>query len=257
MRVIKTAFSLICGVVLLVTSAPPAEAATTRVPLTCGMVVNRDADIYLPRDLYCPDFAVRVEQEHSDDVPPPHVRVDLRGHTLRGPGTGNGITAFSEGFGITFVQVMNGRLKNWGIAVGGDYNFRTSNVALVGNRIGLVCAGSDCVADRTHFQGNSLGLSVSADAGGAATRSTFVDNKVGASVSWIWSLNIDSSTFLSNDIGVLASNARVSVAKSLFIKNKTAIQVTNESDNPFGCAQLNRVVFVKNKVRVDGPTCAA
>lgn len=258
MRILKTALSLLCGVVLLATLAPPAEAATTPVPLTCGMVLNRDAEVYLPRDLYCPDFAIRVEQDHSGDVPPPHVQVDLRGHTLRGPGTGNGITAFSGGQGITFVQVMNGRLKNWGIAVGGDYNFRTSSVVLVGNRIGLVCGGFDCVADRTYFQGNSVtGLSVSADASGAATRSTFVGNKVGASVSWIWSLNIESSAFVSNDIGVLASNARVSVAKSLFIKNKTAIRVTNDSVDPFGCAQLNRVVFVKNRVRVDGPTCAA
>ena len=258
MRVFRTAFSLLCGVVLLATLAPPAEAATPRLRLTCGMVINRDAEIYLARDLYCPDFAVRVEQDHSGYVLPPRVRVDLRGHTLRGNGTGRGITAFSGGSDVTTVEVVNGRLKNWDVAVGGDYEFRTRNLALVGNRVGFFCGGFGCIADRTYFEGNSsTGFNVGGDAGGTVTRSTFVRNKVGAAVSFIWSLSIDHSTFRKNDVGVLASGARVSVARTLFVKNRTAVQVVNEVGDDYPCANLSRVVFVKNRVGLDGPRCVA
>ena len=258
MRAFRTSFSLLCGAVLLAMVAPPAEAATPGIPLTCGMVINRDTEVSLPRDLYCPDFAVRVEQDHSGEVPPPQVRIDLRGHTRRGNGTGRGITAFSGGLGITSVDVVNRRLKNWDIAVGGDYEFRTRNLTLVGNRIGYFCGGFGCAADRTYFEGNSaIGFHVGGDAGGTVTRSTFVRNKVGAAVGFIWSLNIDRSTFLANDVGVLASGARVSVARSLFVKNKTAIRVVSEVGDDYPCANLSKVVFVKNTVRLDGPRCAA
>ncbi|MGV8908282.1 MAG: hypothetical protein ACOH1Y_04810 [Propionicimonas sp.] len=254
MRVFRTAFSLLSGLVLLATLAPPAEA-TPRSALTCGMVINTDANVYLAHDLTCPDFGIRVEYDHSGDVPPPHVRVDLRGHTLRGPGTGNGITAFSGGLDPSYVEVLNGRLKNWGIAVGGDFSFHTRNVALVDSGIGFACGGLDCVADRTQFRRNSnTGFSVGADAGGTVTRSTFVHNAVGASVIFISGLTIDHSVFRKNDVGVLANDAVVTVSRSLFVKNHTAVQVL-----PFGddgdCARLSRDVFVRNGVRLDGPRC--
>ena len=254
MRVFRTAFSLLSGLVLLATLAPPAEA-TPRLPLTCGMVINTDANVYLAHDLTCADFGIRVEYDHSGDVPPPHVRVDLRGHTLRGPGTGNGITAFSGGLDPSYVEVVNGRLQNWGIAVGGDFSFHTRNVALVDSGIGFGCGGLDCVADRTQFRRNSTtGFSVGADASGTVTRSTFVHNAVGAFVIFISGLSIDHSVFRKNDVGVLANDAVVTVSRSLFVRNHTAVQVL-----PFGddgdCARLSHVVFVRNGVRVDGPLC--
>lgn len=263
MRVFKPVFSLLFGLALLTVLAPPAQAAVPWVPLTCGMVIQEDANVYLAEDLTCPDFGVRVQYDHAADVPAtPHVLVDLRGHTLRGPGTdgpqgtGGGITAFSVGLDPSSVQVANGRLENWRIAVGGDGTFRTNKLALVGNRWAFFCSGS-CAANRTYFGRSDVGFNVGADAGGRVTRSTFAHNKVGASVSGIWFLSVESSRFLANDVGVLANFAQVSVAKSLFVKNKAAIRVTSLDGDDSQCADLTKVRFVKNGVNVDGALCAA
>jgi hypothetical protein len=255
MRIVKSAVSILAGLVLLTVLAPPAHAAAPGIPITCGMVVRQDAVLYLARDLYCPDFGVSIQQDHSGDVPPPHVRIDLRGHTLSGPGTGNGITAYTGGTDATFVQVVNGRLKNWGVAVGGDYDFRTRNVALVGNEYGFFCSGA-CVADRTYFKDNDRGFHSGGEASGTVIRSTFVRNRVGASVLFIWGLSVDRSRFIKNDVGVLADDAQVTVSRSLFLRNRTAVKVlTHGNDGP--CADLTRNVFVRNGVRLDGPLCAA
>ncbi len=236
-------------------SAPPAHAAVPRVPLTCGMVITQDADVYLPHNLTCPEFAVRVRQDHSGDVPPPNVRIDLRGHTLRGLGTADGIVAFSGKKDITHVEVVNGRLTNWDTAVGGDYGFATRNVALVGNRIGFGCGGFGCAAERTHFQNNTGGgFVVYYAAGGTVTRSTFVHNAVGATaISWS-GLSINHSIFTGNDVGVLADDSWVGVLTSLFVRNGTAVKVLLY-DKDRGCAELHRNVFVRNGVNLDGPRC--
>ena len=36
---------------------------------------------------------------------------------LSGPGTGRGITAFTADQGVAFLEVVNGRLQNWDVAV--------------------------------------------------------------------------------------------------------------------------------------------
>ena len=256
MRVFKFVSSILASLVLVTVTAPSAQADVPPIPLTCGMVIKQDAKVYLAKDLRCPTFGVRVQSDFSGEVPGPTVVIDLRGHTLRGPGTGEGITAFSGGQGITFVTVTNGRLKNWDIAVGGDWDFRTRNVALVNNRIGFYCS-SICVADRTHFKGNTgIGFNAGADASSTVTRSTFVRNAVGAAVSFIWTLRIDNSVFRKNDVGVLADNARVTVSKSLFVRNRTAVKVlTGDLEEP--CATLQQVVFVRNTVNLDGERCPA
>ena len=257
MGVVKAAISLVVGLLLVGVFAPPATADTPRVRLVCGMVISQDASIYLAHDLTCPDFGVRVEQDHSGEIPPPNVRIDLRGHTLRGPGTGYGIAAFSGGLDVTHVAVVNGRLENWDSAVGGDYEFRTRNVALVRNRIGFACGGFGCAADRTRFQGNTdAGFFVYADAAGTVTRSTFVRNAVGARVQYISGLTIDHSTFSRNDVGVLADDAQVTVSRSLFVRNATAVKVIPYDDER-PCARLERDRFIRNGVNLDGPRCAA
>lgn len=257
MRAYRIVVSVLSSLILLTVAAPPVQASPRGTPLTCGMVISRDAQLYLAHDLTCPDFAVRVEQDHSGDVPPPNVRIDLRGHTLRGPGTADGIVAFSGGSDVTHVEVVNGRLKNWDTAVGGDYEVRTRNVALVGNNIGFACGGFGCSADRTHFQDNAEGgFFVYADASGRVTRSTFVRNAVGARVIFISGLTIDHSIFIRNDVGVLADDAQVTVSRSLFVRNATAVKVI-PYDNDWPCANLQRDRFIRNGVNLDGPRCAA
>jgi hypothetical protein len=182
------------------------------------------------------------------------VVVDLRGHTLRGSGTAFGISANNAG-GSDFIKVINGRLKNWDTAIVGDYDTRIKNVVLAGNRVGFFCEGI-CVADRTSFKRNSgtglfLGFAAVAD----VSRSTFVRNGIGASVSFEWFLTITTSTFIRNEVGVFGMNSTVPISKSLFVKNQTAIRIDN-SDEPSACADLDKVVFFKNGVKVDGPVCA-
>lgn len=255
MRVFRTAVVILASLVLLTSLAPPAQAAVPKIPITCGMVVQRDAVVYLAKDLYCPEFGVLVQD--VEELPTAHVVADLRGHTLRGPGTGYGITAFNGDAGGAVLKVINGRLENWDLAVGGDHDTSTRNLSLVRNRIGFFCNGS-CEADRTTFEGNKgTGFYQGEANGGVITRSIFVRNKVGASSNFIWPLSISSSAFLKNDVGVLGVAARVWVAKSLFVKNRTAIRIVNDNGDEGLCATLSRVVFVKNKVQLDGLRCAA
>ena len=253
MRILKVMVSILASLVLLTVAAPPARAAVPTIPITCGMVVQQDAVLYLAKDLTCPDFGIRVVQEPAEPGPVPHVVVDLRGHTLRGSGTAFGISANNAG-GSDFVKVINGRLKNWDIAIAGDWDTRTRNVALVGNRVGFFCNGI-CVADRTTFTRNTgTGFFVGGEASGTVTRSTFVRNAVGASVISPWSLRIERSVFLKNTVGVLDGGSVVPISKSLFVKNRTAIRVDTEPDSA-ACVDLHKVVFMKNGVKVDGPVC--
>jgi hypothetical protein len=90
---------------------------------------------------------------------------------------------------------------------------------------------------------------------GSVTRSTFVDNAVGAYASFT-GLSISRTTFVGNDLGLFAGDTQVAVARSVFVKNDTAIRVGLNS-NDAACADLHRVVFVRNKVNLDGPRCAA
>jgi hypothetical protein len=254
MRVFKFAVSVLSSLVLLTGLAPPAQAAVPQIPLTCGLVVQQDAVVYLAHDLTCPDFGVRVVAPPAEPGPGPHVTIDLRGHTLRGSGVAFGISANNAG-SSDFITVRNGRLKNWDTAISGDYDTRTRRVALVGNRVGFFCSGI-CVADRTTFTRNTgTGLFVGGEGTAATvTRSSFVRNTVGASVLAPWNLSIERSVFRKNKVGVVDDGAVVPISKSLFVKNRTAIWVDTEPGDG-ACVDLSKVVFVHNAVKVDGPTC--
>lgn len=238
---------------LLPTSAVAAQAVTGSQPITCGMVVDKSMNLHLSKDLYCPTFGVRVVYPNDDGGTTPDVSVDLRGHTLRGPGRGMGITAF--GSGTQKVRVSNGVLKGWEIGLGGDTETRASQLALVGNRYGFFCNGS-CTADLTVFSNNDIGINVGGEAHAGVKRSTFVGNGIGASVSWIWTLEVDKSAFLSNGTGVLAETSRPIVKNSAFVKNQTAIRVVvDPDDSDWACADLTHVSFISNKRKVVGPRC--
>lgn len=254
MRGFRSVLSAIAGLVLLTWLVPTASAAPGT-PITCGMVVSRDAVLYLAEDLICPDFGVQVFQDLGEGIPGPKVLVDLRGHSLSGLGTGRGITAFTTDQGVAFLEVINGRLQNWDVAVGGDHETHTRNVALIGNRVGFFCARM-CVADRTYFRRNSdAGFFVGSEGSGTVTGSSFVENAIGASVGVFSGLSINGSRFFNNAVGVFANGTQVSISNSLFVKNDTAIRVVATFDDDVACADLHKVVFVRNRVRLDGPQC--
>jgi hypothetical protein len=252
MRVLRYGFSILASLVLLTVLAPPAQA-DPHIPLTCGLVVKQDAVVDLAANLTCPNFGVQVVQDLANSGPVPHVVVNLHGHTLRGSGVAIGISANNAG-GSDFIKVINGRLKNWDIAISGDWDTRTQHLSLIGNRLGWLCSGI-CVAEHTHFKRNTgTGFFIGGEGSGTATHSSFVRNATGASVLFPWSLSVDHSRFVRNGVGVLDGGVKVPISKSLFKKNKTAIRV--EADPGSGaCVDLHRVRFVRNGVRVDGPVC--
>lgn len=232
----------------------PARAAPAGVPITCGMVVNDDAQLYLARDLHClTTFGVLVTQVQGEPSPAPDVQIDLRGHTLSGPGSGGGI--INIGYpGTATTQVHDGRLRGWGSAVGGDTEIRVRNVALVENDYGFSCNGN-CYLDRSYVSRNSeAGLDLRAEANAVVTRTTFVGNKVGAQTGYIYPLNISDSVFLKNDIAAQALAGQVTVTRSIFVKNRIGVLVTDDGVGS-SCATLSRNIFIKNRTNVIATRC--
>lgn len=149
--------------------------------------------------------------------------------------------------------MVDGRVENFEVGVGGDNDTRITNVKLVGNRYGFFCNGA-CYIDQSYFKHSSLvGLNVGAEAGAFVKHTTFSGNNAGATVNGINRLDIQHSTFFKNGIGVQSNEARVSVSYSMFKKNGTAIQVN--TDNGEGCADLHKNKFIGNGKNVVGPAC--
>jgi hypothetical protein len=234
-----------------------AEAAVPEKPITCGMVVHDSMNLYLANDLYCPDTAVRIGQDNGRDDPVvPTVNVDLRGHKLRGPGTGFGIWSNSYP-GQANVRVTNGVVKSWANGIAGDSNTNVSGVARIDNDIAYFC-NENCTADLVVFKNNRLGMHAAGESNAIVTRSTFIGNDVAAGVSSIWTLNIDRSLFTLNKVGVRAIEARPIVSNTAFVKNETAIYVQAESPTePQTCAALTNVTFAANKKNLVGPRCTS
>jgi len=255
MKKIRNAVVLFLAVILLSVLTPPVAAeATAGRPITCGMVVQEDAHLYLARDLSCTTaFGVRVSQEQSEPGPVPNVQIDLRGHTLTGPGTGIGIANFGYP-GAAYTQVRNGRVKGWRIGVGGDTEVRVRNVALVNNEYGFFCNGN-CYLDRSYVSGNSVaGLENGGESNTLVSRTTFVKNRIGAETGYIYPLAISDSVFLKNDVGVQATLGSVTVSHSLFVKNRVGVLVTDDGVGT-SCATLSRNIFVRNGTNLDGTRC--
>lgn len=260
MRGLRNPIITFAAVAALVALAPPttASAAKPKVqPITCEMVVQQDANLYLARDLTCRTFAVRVVQYQGEPEPGPvpHVTVDLRGHTLRGDGTGSGITAFSFP-GYPELDVRNGRLENFAVAVGSDGLVGIRNVHLVGNRVGFSCNGY-CRVERSLVKGSSqTGFTVGADASGVVRNTVFQRNATGVWVGWVSGLEITRSAFAHNGIGVAVQDgATASVSTSLFLRNRVGVQVTLSNPDDGLCVTLSRDSFVRNGTNLVGPRC--
>lgn len=257
---LKRALIVLVGITALLVpliNTTSAQAAGQSEPISCGMVVTHDVRLYLAKDLYCSEFGVRIYQPQGEDgTAIPDVTVDLRGHTLRGPGTGRGITAFAYP-GQASVKVKNGVLKDWEIALGGDSSTRASRVALVGNTYGFFCNGG-CNADRVLFQNNTQGMDAAGESSAVVTRSTFIGNEVGAAVTWIWTLDVASSLFIHNKTAMAGNGARPKASHTAFVGNGTAILIQGSDPGLEDqvCADLTKVAFAANRKNLVGPRCA-
>jgi len=243
-----------CSAAALLSLAGPAEAATPETPITCGMVVEADASLYLADDLSCATpVGVRIQQDNSGDAGAPTVTVDLRGHTLRGPGAGTGISTYDYP-NVIRATVTNGRVESWDVGISGGGDTTLEEMKLVDNRVGFSC-WEGCRIDQTTFKANQTGFDISAETGGVITRSTFTRNEVGARVAGITSsLSVEHSRFSKNGTGLLVSQARAASSFDRFAKNAVAIRVEVD-DNDFGCLSSVGDRFVKNGTDVLGPVC--
>lgn len=250
---------VLASVVGLVALTPPPGAAAAGLkaqPITCEMVVQQDANLYLARDLTCPTFAVLVVQRSEPEPGPvPHVTVDLRGHTLWGGGTGTGFTALNFP-GYPELEVRNGRLENFAVAVRGDSTVRIRNVRLVDNAVGFACNGY-CRVERSLVKGSSeAGIDVGPDADAAVTHTVFERNAVAARVGFVSGLAITASVFTRNGLGVgVEDGSTASVSRSLFLRNRVGVKVTVLDPADGLCVTLNRNAFVRNRTNLVGPRC--
>lgn len=255
MKTVRLSVPLIAVLLLSVLTPPaPALADPAGTPITCGMVVQQDAQLYLARNLSCrTDFGVRVSQEQSEPGPVPHVQIDLRGHTLSGPGTGIGIANFGYP-GASYLTVRNGHVKGWRIGVAGDTEVRAGNLTLVDNQYGFFCNGY-CYLDRSYLSRNSVaGFENGGESNSQVTRTTFVKNAIGAETGYIYPLTISDSVFLGNGVGAQATRARVTVSRSVFVKNRVGVLVTDDEVGT-SCAELSGNLFVRNGTNVVGTRC--
>ncbi|GAA3638356.1 hypothetical protein [Microlunatus ginsengisoli] len=246
----KSLLAVAVGAALVALAAPTAQAAPPRVPLTCGMVLTRDATVYLTHDLTCrTSVGVEVDYPEGEDYPAvPHVTVDLRGHTLRGSGKlySVGIGGGSDEGGSVQLRVINGRAENWTWGVFGGSTSRVERMKLTGNQVGYGCNSSCALIDSYLARNKDSGLSA-ADAGVTVRGTIFADNPRGIHMA-IGGLDVRRSVFARNTVGIEAPLAGTSVAKSAFLDNDTAISV---GDN---CPTLSYNVFVRNGTDVDS-TC--
>ncbi|HEY3338482.1 MAG TPA: right-handed parallel beta-helix repeat-containing protein [Propionicimonas sp.] len=255
MKIINRIAAAVAGVVLCASLVPsPADAAPSGIPLRCGMVLTTDATLYLKKDLHCSGFGVSVPGIVGES-PYPHVVVDLRGHTLFGPGSADGITAFGNSMTWPELEVRNGRLQGWAIAVGGDGVTSIKNVVVSRNRIGFFC-GRGCSVSRSVFRDNTeAGFFGTGESEAAVTSSFFHRNKVGASV---WSipgtLRVSKSIFQANETGVAGyQGSTLVVSGNLFVRNHTAVLYEGLVSEQ--CATVTGNAFRRNGVDVNGLVC--
>lgn len=196
------------------------------------MVVRSSVHLYLENNLYCPiSVGMRVEFPQPEGGPVPVVTVDLRGHTLWGPGTSSsiGLTAFTYPDGPSTLQVTNGRIENWGIGVGGDNDSTVTHVKLVNNEHGYVCGGY-CLADTVYVRSSTVGLYVDAESSPVVKHSTFSHNKTG--------------------IAVIGSPVVAHIERNTFTRNRTGIFISCNSTG-----ELVKNTFDRNYVDIDRQSC--
>lgn len=125
----------------LITVALSTPAAAGPPPVQCGAVLT--ADTALRADLTCPGDALTVAADG--------ITVDLRGHTIRGSGTGTGITIIEH----HSVRIRNGTVTGFATDVLVD---TAQDVTLT--RLTLALAGSDGLrlrsVERARFETGTL-----------------------------------------------------------------------------------------------------
>ena len=213
---------------------------------TCGQTITSET-AYLDRNLKCESgfsFTPRVGAVTT-------FTLDLRGHRLRGPGTGAAFYAHSQHLSeAVSLTVTNGRVDHWGNAFDLEFGFLTlSKVQIDHSDIGLICINSGCRVEDSLLSRNRIGARVfRAQLDFARTR--FVRNQLGAEASF-GSGNFVDSKFSRNRVGIrVYTNGAIDVVDSRFVRNR--VGVLGSTPGPNGIqngfhASLTGNVFTRNR----------
>lgn len=206
--------------------------------VNCGDVVSHN--VTLTRNLTCTGDGLTVAEGAN-------VRIDLNGYTLRGSGTGLGISngsptsATNPVHYIAGLTVRNGTVTGFGAGIsanGAVGPVRVQSARLLNNRVGVFAAGSPgsvgpaSSISGSAFRGNDQGAVV-----GNATIDTsiFDNNAVGASelADQSGTATVTSSAFTSNGTGMTCSDGALYVSNSAFRGNDTGIGDRNGGGTSF------------------------
>lgn len=195
--------ALLLAVTCAAVLAAPSVAAAAPRTVTCGSTVT--VDTVLRHDLTCAGEGLVLE---------PGVTLDLRGHTLRGPGSGVGVLVSSVGE----IEVRNGTLVGWEVGVDilgvDDESLDTGPLSV----------------ERVRFRDNAIGVDASGEDGSGRyrkpttiTRSTFVGHTAAAvEGQWFGTVTVDRSTFTDNATAV-SNNGDIRIRDSRFVRNDLAL----------------------------------
>lgn len=165
------------------TTPAAATAYPARPPaVQCGQTLT--VDTVLTRNLTCTGGGL---------VLAPGVSLDLGGRTLRGSGTGNGVTVDALGSSV----VRNGALTGWGTAVDTSQG------------LGLDSDPGPLWVDRVRFRDNRIGVDVSGEDGTARLRkpitvtgSSFTGHtSIAVAGGWFGSVVVEGTSFTDNTSG--------------------------------------------------------
>ena len=209
-------------VVLAVAAVPvlaaPASAGRHAQPV-CGTTLTRDT--VLTRDLTCSGDGLTLGEG---------VDLDLRGHTLRGPGSGTALRVTIDGSN----RIRGGTVTGWDTGVG-----------LLPEDFDDPDASGPLAVERMAFRDNRYGVDASGllVEGGSkpttVTRSSFTGNRAGVVSAWFSRVTVDRSRFTGNWTGVW-SESDLTVGRSSFVRNTTAVRVYE------GGVQVSRSTFRDN-----------
>src|SRR5947207_12967 len=154
------ATALVAGAAFV--AAEPSHGSSAMPITACGQAVNTDA--VLTQDLTCAGIGIGIGAAG--------ITIDLKGHTLRGNGTGYGI---SDPAGYDHVTITNGVVRNYSAGIrfwSADYT-TVSNVVVAGNtQEGLDVEGNHVsIASSTAAENGNTGFIV---AGSAASVSSSI-----------------------------------------------------------------------------------
>lgn len=206
-----------------VLAAAPASASPAGGP-ACGDTLT--VDTVLTADLTCTGPGLRLG---------PGVTLDLRGHTLRGPGTGVGVEVASTGAAV----VRGGTIAGWEAGV------RTYGVEETDT--------GPLTVDRVRLRDNRTGVDASGESPSGrfakpttVRGSTFTGNGTGAEAAWSGRLVVERSTFADNRDALWVDAGSGTVTDTRFVRNERAVLVAE------GVAEVRRTTFLGNGTGVAG-----